>query len=162
MVPHVATLQKLVHRCTSMRTSCKIIGKLVQHHAGHPTPHWTQCYPRQRHIDDSDSATPLSHLPRTLTLVATRICHSVSHSTMTTAHRVISVGVVHHPCAIVPPTSPSGRPLESSLASRHYPSIQGVGTLQRAFPGAIHAIVHSNPHIGLKKCKLLFMHTTHE
>ena len=99
---------------------------------------------------------PLSHLPRTITPVATRICHSTCHSDVTTAHRVICLHAVNHLGAIMPPTSPSARPIESPHAGPHNPSIPGVGTPQCAFSAVVHITEHSNPRTGLKKCESLF------
>ena len=77
----------------------------------------------------------------------------LGHYDVTSAHRVILRDAVHCPCAIALPTSPSARPLESAHAGRRHHSIQGVGTAQRAFLAAVHAIACNNPHTGLKKVR---------
>ena len=91
-----------------------------------------------------------------LPLIATRICHSECHSDVTLAHCVVPLGAAHRPCAIVTPTSPRARPSKSSCASHLNPSLQRVGTLQRALPAALYAIVHSNQCTGRKKRESLF------
>ena len=107
---------------------------------------------------------PLSHLPRTLTLIANRICHSEFHSDVTIVHRMIPLAVVHCPCTIVPPTLLSARPNKSSHVVHLNPSSQGVEILQRASPAALHATACSNWRIGPKKCEsyLCAMHMNSE
>ena len=98
----------------------------------------------------------VSHLPRTPTRFATRICNDTGHSDVTNAHRVIPRDSVHRPCAIASPTSPRARPTQSARAGHPHRSSQPVGTVQRTFPAALHAIARSNLRTGLKKCESLF------
>ena len=86
----------------------------------------------------------------------------LGHSDVTNAHRVIPRDAVHRRCAIALPTSSSVRLVGSSRAGRPHRSFQRVGTVQCACSAAVHAIVCSNPHTGVKKCKSLFVHCARE
>ena len=105
---------------------------------------------------------PLSHLLGLSHALALGCVIKLGHSDVTSAHRVIPRDAVHRPCAIALPTSSSARPLESARASRRHHSIQGVGTVPRAFLAAMHAIARSNPHAEGKKCESLFARCAHK
>ena len=65
------------------------LGTMLQHGTGCPASFRTRCCPREGHITDWNGQMPLSHFPRTLTPVATRICHQTGHSDETSVHRVM-------------------------------------------------------------------------
>ena len=98
VVAHVATLQSLGHRFTDARTSCRIAGHNVA--APHRSPSFilgtmlSEVMSHQR----LERPNAVSHLPWTLTPIATRICHQLGHSNVTSAHRVI----LHTRCCASP------------------------------------------------------------
>ena len=135
---------------------------MLQHCTGRPTSSWARCCPRLHHINDSNGQMPFHTFLGLSHALAPGFVMKLGHSDVTSVHRIIPCDVVHRPCAIALPTSPSVRLAKSSHANHPHRSSRRVGTTQHAFLATRHAIARSNPHAESDKCESLFARCAHK